>query len=344
MKTQLLNVRHLLLLFGVAIISFALASVPERNTYTVQVASYNNLMRAVVQGKKLQEKGLSNLFVETIWLDSTRRAFRLVAGRNTNKEILSTTLRKVQELGHEDAFVKVQKLETYIPIEKIKAENAHHPYNTLNYEEHGIASFYAHKFHKKYTSNGEVYDMDGISAAHQKIQFNSLVRVTNKKNGKQVTVRINDRGPFMKNRILDLSRGAARKLGMVNDGIVPISLEVIRVGSDGPRLKSVNPHQSVSGKKLYETLTYDVLGAPRRATKYGVQIASYDVLRKAVDLGYELKSKGYPDIYIQHGWTDDHQVAFRVIVGDRAKSLARADQRNLVKEYPGAFVKSHFNF
>lgn len=319
-------------------------AVPEREEFTVQIASYNQLVRAVSLGKKLQKRGLPKLFVETRWMDSTRRVYRLVAGSGSQPETLQPVLKSVQRAGFEDAFIKQKGLAEFTPVERIRPESVQRIYNTLGYAEHGIASYYAHQFHKKYTSNGELYDMDGISAAHQKIQFNSLVRVTNKKNGKQIVVRINDRGPFVKGRILDLSRGAARKLGMVRDGIVPIKLEVIRVGADGPRQRDVRPAFQNPDKKLYRTLTYDILGVPRRTTKYGVQVASYDKLIKAVNLGKELREKGYFSVYIQQGWTRDHELTFRVIVGDRAKSLARADQRELEKIYPGAFVKPHFNF
>lgn len=319
-------------------------SMPEQAKYTVQFASYNNLIRAVSLGKKLDKKGIPDVHIETRWIDSTRRVYRVVAAEDRDKKYLKNVLTLAQEAGFEDAFIKEKGDATYTPVEKIKPETSQLHYNTLGYTEHGIASFYAHKFHKKFTSNGEIYNMDGISAAHQRIQFNSLVRVTNQKNGKQVIVRINDRGPFVDGRILDLSRGAARKLGMVRDGIVPVKLEVIRVGADGPRQKSVTTAFSHPDKQLHKTLTYDPLGVPQRAEKYGVQVASHDQLYKAVRLCDELKEKGYHQLFIQQGWTNTHKITYRVIVGDRAKSLARADCRRLEKDYPGAFVKPHFNF
>lgn len=91
----------------------------------------------------------------------------------------------------------------------------------------GKASFYAEDFHGRKTSNGETYDMYKMTAAHKELPFNTLVRVTNLKNNRQVVVRINDRGPFKPGRILDLSKGAAQKLEMINDGVIPVKLEIL---------------------------------------------------------------------------------------------------------------------
>ncbi|WP_241684820.1 septal ring lytic transglycosylase RlpA family protein [Cyclobacterium xiamenense] len=91
----------------------------------------------------------------------------------------------------------------------------------------GIASFYAERFHNRMTANGEIYDMWQFTAAHKHLPFGTLVKVTNKKNGYQAIVRINDRLPKSSTRIIDLSKGVATHLDMVNDGIVPVSLELL---------------------------------------------------------------------------------------------------------------------
>lgn len=90
--------------------------------------------------------------------------------------------------------------------------------------EEGIASWYGPNFHGKLTANGEQYDMYGLTAAHRTLPFNSLVRVENIDNGKSVVVRINDRGPFAKNRIIDLSKKAAREIGMLGPGTAHVKL------------------------------------------------------------------------------------------------------------------------
>tara|TARA_Y100001970_G_scaffold60053_1_gene76511 strand:+ start:96 stop:599 length:504 start_codon:yes stop_codon:yes gene_type:complete len=96
----------------------------------------------------------------------------------------------------------------------------------------GVSSFYAEDFHGKLTANGEVYDMYGLTAAHKTLPLNTIVRVTNISNEKSLILRINDRGPYVKGRILDCSYGAAKKLGFVNDGTTKVKIEVIEWGDN----------------------------------------------------------------------------------------------------------------
>lgn len=92
---------------------------------------------------------------------------------------------------------------------------------------YGTASWYGPNFHGKYTSNGEIYNMWQMTAAHKTLPMNTIVRVTNKYNGKTAIVRINDRGPFVSTRIIDLSKAAASKIGMIGTGTAPVKLEVL---------------------------------------------------------------------------------------------------------------------
>ena len=96
----------------------------------------------------------------------------------------------------------------------------------------GVSSFYAEDFHGKLTANGEVYDMYGLTAAHKTLPLNTIVRVTNIENNKSLILRINDRGPYVKGRILDCSYGAAKKLEFVNQGTTKVKIEVIEWGDD----------------------------------------------------------------------------------------------------------------
>ena len=92
----------------------------------------------------------------------------------------------------------------------------------------GIASYYGKKFHKKRTANGEIFNMYKVSAAHKSYPLGTKVRVTNLENGKSIKLVINDRGPFVKGRIIDLSYRAARKLDFVNQGTTKVRIDVIR--------------------------------------------------------------------------------------------------------------------
>lgn len=102
-----------------------------------------------------------------------------------------------------------------------------------NYRDEGLASWYGAKFHGYHTSNGEVYDMYTMTAAHKHLPLPSFVRVTNKANGKQVIVRVNDRGPFHGGRVIDLSYAAAYKLDMLHTGTAEVKVELIKVAPDG---------------------------------------------------------------------------------------------------------------
>ncbi|SDN90536.1 rare lipoprotein A [Desulfonauticus submarinus] len=94
--------------------------------------------------------------------------------------------------------------------------------------EEGFASWYGPKFHGKKTASGEIFNMYAYTAAHKVLPFQTKVRVTNLQNGKQVVVRINDRGPFVRGRIIDLSYQAAKALGMIGPGTARVRLEVVQ--------------------------------------------------------------------------------------------------------------------
>lgn len=97
----------------------------------------------------------------------------------------------------------------------------------IGWRQRGIASWYGPNFHGKYTSNGELYNMYAYTAAHKTLPMNTIVKVTNLKNKKSVIVRINDRGPFVEGRIIDLSYIAGKEIGLDRSGIAPVILEVI---------------------------------------------------------------------------------------------------------------------
>ena len=95
----------------------------------------------------------------------------------------------------------------------------------------GIASYYAQDFHGKQTSNGEIFDMNALTAAHRTFPFGTKVRVTNLENNKTVVVRVNDRGPFKEGRMMDLSMGAAKEIDLIRTGTARVRLEVLEWGN-----------------------------------------------------------------------------------------------------------------
>ncbi len=102
------------------------------------------------------------------------------------------------------------------------------PAPPIGYTETGVASWYGHPYHGRAAANGEIYDMETMTAAHRTLPFNSWVRVLNLSNQKTVEVRIIDRGPFIRGRIIDLSHAAAKQIDLIGPGITKVRLEVIR--------------------------------------------------------------------------------------------------------------------
>jgi len=103
------------------------------------------------------------------------------------------------------------------------------PSVSAGWSEKGEASWYGPGFHGKQTASGEVYDMEAMTAAHRRLPFGTRVEVENLDNGRRTVVRINDRGPFAHGRIIDLSRGAAREVGMLGSGVAEVRLRVVGV-------------------------------------------------------------------------------------------------------------------
>src|SRR5262249_11056740 len=101
----------------------------------------------------------------------------------------------------------------------------------FDYDRVGTASWYGANFHGRRTANGETYDMNAMTAAHTTLPMPTIVRVTNLDNGRSVIVRINDRGPFVDDRIIDLSRAGARELGFADNGLARVRVTVLREAS-----------------------------------------------------------------------------------------------------------------
>ena len=92
----------------------------------------------------------------------------------------------------------------------------------------GLSSYYAHKFHGRPTASGEIFDMHGLTAAHRELPLGTVIRVTHLNNGRSVVVKVNDRGPFIEGRILDLSLGAAIEIDMVEEGVARVKIEILK--------------------------------------------------------------------------------------------------------------------
>lgn len=192
--------------------------------------------------------------------------------------------------------------------------------SSADFSQRGIASWYGKDFHGRPTANGERYDMYGRTAAHKTLPFNTYVQVTNLKNGKRTVVRINDRGPFVRGRIIDLTLTSASELGMVEDGVVPVKIVAlgyarktreagklvrvyekpasylsgdftIQVGAFTDRENALRLHGSLSRK--YRSATVNIFD---RGTQrfYRVRVGKYPRLDQAEAAAKRLREQGYP--------------------------------------------------
>lgn len=146
----------------------------------------------------------------------------------SNLNSLSITERSGDQIRRQTIAAKIEiPAEEPSVIEKLNAVAS----NTVRkFSQTGMASWYGRQFHGRKTASGETFDMNAMTAAHRSLPLNCYIRVTNKNNGKSVVVKVNDRGPFHGNRVLDLSYGAAKQLGITNAGTAKVSIERI----DGP--------------------------------------------------------------------------------------------------------------
>ena len=133
---------------------------------------------------------------------------------------------------------------------------------------YGVSSWYGPNFHSKKTSNGEIYNMYDYTAAHKTLPMNTMVRVTNLDNGKDVIIRINDRGPFVKSRIIDLSNVAAHKIDMVKKGTANVKLTILGFNAKIATTKEEKEQKQASGH------FYLQVGV------FGVVKSAYDLKRK----------------------------------------------------------------
>lgn len=193
-----------------------------------------------------------------------------------------------------------------------------------DYKEEGMASWYGEKFQGKLTASGEPYDMERMTAAHNYLPLGVKVHVTNLGNKKKVAVIINDRGPFVPDRIIDLSRVAAQKLGFIDAGKAKVLIEPYRPEPEKKDEFVTIASTAVPQKKLY--------GA------FYIQAGAYKVKDNADRLIERLNKAGFHNTRIVRIVTDSAQI-FKVQLG-MYKTLANARKAHISmgKGFPGTFI------
>jgi rare lipoprotein A len=242
----------------------------------------------------------------------------------------------------------------------------------MGYRQQGKASYYAKKFQGKKTASGEKYSSGALTAAHPKLPFNTLVKVTNPTNGHSCIVRINDRGPFSHGRIIDVSQTAARELGIMNAGSARVHMEV--VGKAG--LKDADQEWALAEEKRKEEAealvvqeikrpnddshrtaeetarltatdhykpfrSYGIQGNEKSPQGYGVQVGTYTSLENARAAAKKLLQNSIQEVYIQVLRTNGEKV-YHVLAGAfNQKRIAQGFVRVIQKAGYSGLVKKH---
>ncbi len=182
--------------------------------------------------------------------------------------------------------------------------------SSVGYEERGIASWYGKKFHGRKTSNGETYDMYAMTAAHKSLPLPTYVQVTNLENGRQTILRVNDRGPFHGNRIIDLSYSAARKLGIIAKGTGLVNVRALQSGEQ-PATTQTQVAQRKNSNVIQKVRIY-------------LQAGAFSLRENAINLKTRLASMTQHNVLIQSARSNVGDI-FRVRLGP-LNSVADADQ------------------
>ena len=191
----------------------------------------------------------------------------------------------------------------------------YYPAYDPSYDRTGTGSWYGEQFHGRPTANGEVFDKEVISAAHPTLPLPSIVRVTNLENGRTIEVRVNDRGPFVDGREIDLSEAAARALGFHGKGLAPVRVQFVRIAPDavGAPPEPAQVASAAEDGKLYQEASAPAVTRARRAEAAPFRASTIEV-REAVEaesVPPTCASRGDP-LFVQVGAFSDPSRADRV--------------------------------
>ena len=192
---------------------------------------------------------------------------------------------------------------------------------TSGYRERGIASWYGKKFNGKRTSSGEAYDMYAMTAAHKTLPLPSYLRVRNLQNDRSVVVRVNDRGPFLHNRLIDLSYAAAAKLGILGTGTGVVEIEAVGPEEPATQVVKTYPLQVISPAVAAEEISDSP--APAAGPKLYLQVGAFAQRDNAVSLRNRLEREALRPIFVQSAQSNgnggaDAAPIYRVRIGPLA--------------------------
>lgn len=226
------------------------------------------------------------------------------------------------------------------------------------YSNDSIVSYYAEDFHGKKTSCGEIYNMYDMTCASKELPFDTKLKVTNLANGKSVTVRVNDRGPFVPDRELDLSKAAATKLDMIKSGTAHVKIEIIELGPNTKasqqtadkakkimqqRFPGWKPHGNGGGKvadsaagkaqasnKTSSSSSKKIKIDPSKV--YDIQLGAFSTRENANTLAQQLLREGFKDVVFQKG-NGIYRVVIRQVRGCDVEEIIKKLNKNGHNEY-----------
>jgi rare lipoprotein A len=204
------------------------------------------------------------------------------------------------------------------------------------YDRVGVASWYGHPFHGRPTANGEIFDRDGLSAAHPTLPLPSIVRVTNLANQRQMELRVNDRGPFVKDRIIDLSQAAARALGVERFGTAPVRVEFVRLAD----ARGVPPQPTVRhSPRPAQSATVLAVAQAQPSCRIGhfIQVGAFAEQMRALELAKQLDAVTVVPVSAE---LPEHERLARVRLGPIADPGEAEAALRQIKQigYPNAFL------
>lgn len=236
-------------------------------------------------------------------------------------------------------------------------------YAQKTFRQRGIASYYIDRFDGRQTASGEIFDNQDLVGSHKKLPFNSMVRVTNLANKRSVVVRINDRGPYAHGRIIDVSKAAAQKIGLLSTGTAKVLIEIVGRNSTVVAVETPKKTQNTSNKvnntttRVNNTVrasserdfkvgtTYDRYGSVHTPRGYGIQVGYFTQLATTKKHCRKIQSATNIDqVFIQVGWDNQRQrKIYRVLVGTFAnKATSSLTQRQIKRAGFKGFLKPHF--
>jgi rare lipoprotein A len=215
--------------------------------------------------------------------------------------------------------------------------------SSLNYEEQGVASWYGTKFHQHFTSSGERYNMLAMTAAHKTLPLPTYVQVTNLSNGRQIIVKVNDRGPFESNRLIDLSYVAAKKLGMLGHGTTRVDVKAINprdalMHPEMIALKTPTPHNHYLTQPAKLKLVAVNNSASHKISRYTMTTAAAE--KPVKEVGSDSTGVAISPLYIQVGAFRNRNYAEKLktrLIALISSPVAISPAKNLYRVQVGPF-------